>query len=92
MSQVIKIKGKLTAVAPALTDLAIREMCFVIPDHAFYIKKDAGTLVGPFTVNTASGDMAKSAYDTNANRKVDTAATPPSLSVLQPLVMLQMPL
>jgi hypothetical protein len=73
MSNIIKIKGKLTTGAPALTDLAVREMCFVVPDNAFYIKKDTGTIVGPFTVNLSTGDMTKAVYDTNNNGNADTA-------------------
>lgn len=38
MSNLIKIKGKLTAGAPALGDLQDREMCVVIPDGNLYIK------------------------------------------------------
>ena len=53
MSNIIKIKGKTTTGAPSLGQLEVREMCFVIPDNAFYIKKDAGTIVGPFTVGGA---------------------------------------
>ena len=45
MSNIIKLKGKLTTGAPALTDLAVREMCFVIPDNTLYIKKDATNIV-----------------------------------------------
>lgn len=73
MSNIIKIKGKLTTGAPALSDLDVREMCFVLPDNAFYIKKDTGTIVGPFTVSGLNGDMLKATYDTNNNGKVDNA-------------------
>lgn len=73
MSNVIKIKGKLTTGAPSLAQLDVREMCFVVPDNAFYIKKDAATIVGPFTVGGAAGDMLKSVYDTTNNGKVDLA-------------------
>lgn len=73
MSNIIKIKGKLTTGAPALGDLQVREMCFVLPDGAFYIKKDAATIVGPFTVNVSTGDMMKSVYDTTNNGNADTA-------------------
>lgn len=69
----ILIKGKTTTGAPSLAQLNIREMCFVIPDNCFYIKKDAGTIVGPFGVSGANGDMLKSIYDTNDNGRVDTA-------------------
>lgn len=71
---VILIKGKTTTGAPSLAQLSIRELCFVIPDNAFYIKKDAGTIVGPFVVGGASGDMLKSIYDTGNLGRVDTAS------------------
>lgn len=73
MANTILIKGKLTTGAPTLAQLNIREMCFVLPDNAFYIKKDAGTIVGPFLVGGVTGDMLKSIYDTNDNGRVDTA-------------------
>ena len=73
MSNTIKIRGKLSTGAPALSDLQVREMCFVIPDNAFYIKKDTGTIVGPFVVGTVGADMMKSVYDTNNNGNADTA-------------------
>lgn len=73
MPNTILIKGKTTTGAPALAQLNVREMCFVIPDNAFYIKKDAGTIVGPFVVGGISGDMLKSIYDTNNNGRADTA-------------------
>lgn len=72
MANTILIKGKTTTGAPSLGQLQIRELCFVIPDNAFYFKKDASTIVGPFTVNTGGGgDMLKSAYDTNNSGVVD---------------------
>lgn len=70
----ILIKGKTTTGAPNLAQLSVRELCFVIPDNAFYIKKDAGTIVGPFVVGGASGDMLKSVYDTGNTGRVDTAS------------------
>lgn len=73
MANIIKIKGKTTTGAPTLAQLDVREMCFVLPDNAFYIKKDAATIVGPFVVSGISGDMLKSVYDTNNNGRVDTA-------------------
>jgi hypothetical protein len=73
MSNVIQIKRKLTAGAPAVASLAIGEMVLVFPDNAIYFKKDAATLVGPFVVNPAAGDMLKSVYDTNNNGVIDTA-------------------
>lgn len=73
MGNTILIKGKTTTGAPSLAQLNVREMCFVIPDNTFYIKKDAGTIVGPFVVGGFSGDMLKSIYDTNNNGKVDIA-------------------
>lgn len=73
MANTILIKGKTTTGAPSLAQLSVREICFVIPDNCFYIKKDAGTIVGPFVVGGASGDMLRSTYDTNSNGRVDTA-------------------
>jgi len=73
MANQILIKGKTTTGAPSLAQLNVREMCFVIPDNAFYIKKDAGTIVGPFVVGGASGDMLKSVYDTGNLGRVDLA-------------------
>ena len=73
MANIIKIKGKTTTGAPTLAQLDVREMCFVLPDNAFYIKKDAATIVGPFVVGGISGDMLKSVYDTNNNGRADTA-------------------
>jgi len=73
MANQILIKRKLTAGAPALANLAVGEMCVVIPDSAIYWKKDAATIVGPIIVNSALGDMSKSIYDTNNNGRVDTA-------------------
>lgn len=57
MSNIIKIKGKLTTGAPALGDLDIREVCVVIPDNNLYYKKDASTIVllgGDSKANLAS--------------------------------------
>ena len=51
MPNIIQVKGKTTAGAPLLGDLAVRELCLVIPDEAIYWKKDAGTLIGPITVS-----------------------------------------
>lgn len=73
MANQILIKRKLTAGAPVLANLAVGEMCVVIPDSAIYWKKDASTIVGPIIVNSALGDMSKSIYDTNNNGRVDTA-------------------
>lgn len=73
MSNIILIKGKTTTGAPSLAQLNVREMCFVLPDNAFYIKKDAGTIVGPFVVGGAAGDMLKSTYDTGNLGRVDLA-------------------
>lgn len=50
MANTIQHKRKTTAGAPALGQLAIGEICFVVPDNALYWKKDAGTLVGPIVV------------------------------------------
>lgn len=75
MANIILIKGKTTTGAPSLAQLNVREMCFVLPDNAFYIKKDAGTIVGPFSVGGgATGDMLKSVYDTGNLGRVDTAS------------------
>lgn len=74
MSNIIRLRTKTTTGAPALSDFqATREIIYVSADDAFYIKKDAGTVVGPFTVAGVSGDMLKSTYDTNNNGKVDNA-------------------
>lgn len=73
MANIIKIKGKTTTGAPALSDLQVREMCFVLPDNAIYWKKDALTIVGPIMVGGGADEMVKSVYDTNNNGKVDTA-------------------
>ena len=47
MANVIQLKRKTTAGAPVLGDLAVGEVCLVIPDETLYWKKDAGTLIGP---------------------------------------------
>ena len=74
MSNIIRLRTKTTTGAPVLTDFqATREIIFVAPDNAFYIKKDAATIVGPFVVAGAGADMQKSVYDTNNNGKVDNA-------------------
>lgn len=54
MSNPILIKRKTTAGAPALGQLSVGEICLVIPDNALYIKKDAGTIIGPFVAGTAA--------------------------------------
>lgn len=51
MANTIQIKRKTTAGAPSLGQLAVGELCFVVPDSTIYIKKDAGTIVGPFAVS-----------------------------------------
>lgn len=68
MSNIIQVKRKNTSGAPLLTQLAIGEMCFVVPDNIVYIKKDASTII-----SVGTGDMLKSVYDTNNNGNVDTA-------------------
>lgn len=73
MANTILIKRKNTAGAPTIGQLAVGEMCLVIPDNALYWKKDASTVIGPIIVNTASGDMTKAVYDTTNNGRVDTA-------------------
>lgn len=47
MANTIQLKRKTTAGAPTLGDLAVGEVCLVIPDETMYWKKDAGTLIGP---------------------------------------------
>lgn len=54
MANIIKIKRKTTTGAPALGQLDVGELCFVTPDSTLYIKKDAGTIIGPFTAGTAA--------------------------------------
>ena len=54
MANIIKLKRKTTTGAPALGQLEIGEMCFVTADNHLYIKKDAGTIIGPFTAGTAA--------------------------------------
>lgn len=73
MANTIQLKRKTTTGAPTLASLAIGEPCLVLPDNALYWKKDAGTLIGPIVVNTATGNMLKSVYDTTDNGKIDTA-------------------
>ena len=68
MSNIIQVKRKLTSGAPTIGQLAIGEMCLVVPDNVVYIKKDAVTIVA-----VGTGDMLKSVYDTNDNGNVDTA-------------------
>lgn len=55
MSNTVQLKRKTTAGAPSLGQLAVGELCFVIPDSTLYIKKDAGTIVGPFAVSGGGG-------------------------------------
>jgi hypothetical protein len=73
MANQILIKRKATAGAPTAGQLAVGEMCLVLPDSAIYWKKDASTIIGPIIVNTAVGNMLKSVYDTNDNGRVDIA-------------------
>lgn len=54
MANIIKIKRKTTAGAPALAQLDIGELCFVTPDNTLYIKKDAATIIGPFSPSTSA--------------------------------------
>lgn len=54
MANIIKIKRKTTTGAPALAQLEIGELCFVTADNTLYIKKDAATIIGPFTAGTAA--------------------------------------
>lgn len=72
MPNVIQIKGKTTTGAPSLGDLATRELCYVIPDDALYIKRDASTIV---LINQpgGTGDMTKAVYDANDDGKVASA-------------------
>lgn len=55
MANTIKIKRKTTTGAPALAQLEIGEGCIVVPDDALYFKKDAATIIGPFTVGGSGG-------------------------------------
>jgi hypothetical protein len=68
MSNVIKIKGKLTSGAPALGDFDVREMVYVIPDQALYIKTNAGTI-------THLGGIEKANIGSPAFSGVPTAPT-----------------
>jgi hypothetical protein len=54
MANIIQIKRKTTAGAPALAQLAIGELCIVVPDNTLYFKKDNSTIVGPITVGGGS--------------------------------------
>ena len=54
MANTIQIKRKTTSGAPSLAQLAVGEFCLVIPDDTLYIKKDAGTILGPFIVGAAA--------------------------------------
>ncbi len=65
MANVIRIKRKTTAGAPALGALAVGEMCVVIPDERLYLKKDAATLLEFPEVGAlgGGGDMLASTYD-----------------------------
>lgn len=47
MANLIQLKRKTTAGAPTVGQLAVGEVCLVIPDEVIYWKKDATTLVGP---------------------------------------------
>lgn len=79
MPNIIKLKGKLTTGAPALTDLAVREMCFVIPDNTLYIKKDATTIVllGGLGLlnNTSLSGVPVAPTPNNANNSTQVATT-----------------
>jgi len=55
MANIIKIKRKTTTGAPSLAQLEIGEGCIVVPDDALYFKKDAGTIIGPFTAGGGGG-------------------------------------
>jgi hypothetical protein len=57
MANIIKIKGKTTTGAPALGDLAVRELCFVLPDNELYIKKDAGTIINLTAAGGSVSDL-----------------------------------
>ncbi len=54
MSNTIQIKRKTTTGAPSLGQLAVGEFCLVIPDNTLYIKKDTGTIIGPFNVGSGA--------------------------------------
>lgn len=58
MANTIQIKRKTTAGAPVAGDLAIGEMCLVVPDQALYIKVDASTVIEVTGGgSTATGDL-----------------------------------
>lgn len=54
MANTIQIKRKTTAGAPSLGQLAVGELCLVVPDGTLYIKKDASTILGPFSAGTSA--------------------------------------
>jgi hypothetical protein len=72
MANQILLKRKLTSGAPSLAQLAVGEMCLVIPDNAIYWKKDSGTIIGPILI-APDGQMLKNIYDTNNNGNADTS-------------------
>lgn len=54
MANTIQIKRKTTSGPPSLAQLAVGELCLVIPDNTLYIKKDTGTIIGPFNVGSGA--------------------------------------
>lgn len=81
MANVIQLKRKTTAGAPTIGQLAIGELCLVIPDETFYWKKDGSTLVGPVGTSSAAtwgsiiGSLSNQTDIQNAlNAKADTSA------------------
>lgn len=79
MANIIKLKGKLTTGAPAIGDLAVREMCFVIPDNTLYIKKDATTIVLlgglGLLINSALTGVPTAPTASNATNSTQVATT-----------------
>lgn len=75
MANIIQIKRKTTTGAPSLLQLSVGEFCFVVPDEALYLKKDASTIVQfPHSGQlSGGGDMSQATYDTNGDGKVNSA-------------------
>jgi hypothetical protein len=45
MPNTIRLKRKTTTGAPSLSDFAVGEMCFNIPDEILHLKKDEFTII-----------------------------------------------
>jgi hypothetical protein len=73
MANLIKIKGKLTPGAPALSSLVDREMCIVLPTGDLYMRLNATTLV-------YLGGNGKANLDSPALTGIPTAPTPANTS------------